>query len=118
MPDEGFEGAFNLSHALEDIRNDLTRIKHRLAHLLIRWGYVRNELMSDGKRRGTWTRAHWEWIRSIELPDPAAQETLDFYISEVRHIEAQEKGIEIMTALALVVEMGVFSRFDTTCAFS
>lgn len=144
VPDVETEGARNLSRVLEDIRDDLTRAKHRLTHLLIRWGYIWNEYSPEGKRRGTWTRAHWEWIRSIELPDSAAQESLDYYISEVRHIEAQKKaiekriaqyaqrprwrertealrcmkGIETMTAFSLVVETGVFSRFDSARAFS
>lgn len=144
VPDVECEGARNLSRVLEDIRDDLARAKHRLTHLLIRWGYVWNEFTEEGKRRGTWTRAHWEWIRSAELPDSAAQESLDYYISEVRHIEAQKKaiekkisqyaqrprwrgrvealrcmkGIETMTAFSLVAEAGTFSRFDSARAFS
>ena len=139
VPDVETEGARNLSRALEDIRDDLTRAKHRLTHLLIRWGYAWNEFNEDGKRRGSWTHAHWEWIRGIELPDAAARESLDYYISEVRHIESQKKaiekrvaqcasrprwrdrvealrcmkGIETVTAFALTVEAGVFSRFDS-----
>ncbi len=144
VPDEKTEAARNLSRVLEDIRDDLTRAKHRLTHLLIRWGYIWNEYGPKGKRRGTWTRAHWEWIRSVELPETAAQESLDYYISEVRHIEAQKKaiekritqyaqrprwqkrmealrcmkGIETMTAFALTVEAGVFSRFDSARSFA
>lgn len=38
---EETEGARNLSRVLEDIRDDLTRAKHRLTHLLIRWGHIR-----------------------------------------------------------------------------
>lgn len=37
VPDVETEGARNLSRALEDVRDDLTRAKHRLTHLLIRW---------------------------------------------------------------------------------
>lgn len=144
VPDEGTEGARNLSRVLEDIRDDLTRAKHRLTHLLIRWGHIWNECAEDGRRRGTWTRAHWEWMRSIELPDAAAQESLDYYISEVRHIEAQKKaiekrisqhaqkprwrervealrcmkGVEVVTAFAITVEAGAFSRFDSARAFA
>lgn len=144
VPDIETEAARNLSRVHEDIRDDLVRAKHRLTHLLIRWGYVWNEYTKDGRRKGSWTHAHWEWIRSIELPDSAAQESLDYYISEVRHIEAQKKaiekriiqyahkprwkdriealrcmkGIEIITAFALVVEAGVFSRFTSARAFS
>lgn len=144
VPDVETEGARNLSRVLEDLRDDLTRAKHRLTHLLIRWGCVWNERTPDGKRKGTWTRAHWGWIREISLPDPCAQEALDLYISEVRHMESQKKaierrivqhagkdrwrsrvealrcmkGIETATAFALVVEAGVFSRFDSARSFS
>ena len=144
VPDEETEAARGLSRALEDIREDLTRAKHRLTHLLIRWGHVWDERTPEGKRRGTWTKAHWQWIRRVELPEPAANETLDFYISEVRHMEAQKraiekriaqhasrprwagrvealrcmKGIETMTAFAITVEAGVFSRFDTARSFA
>ena len=144
VPDEETEGARCLSRALEDARDDLTRAKHRLTHLLIRWGHVWNELTPEGGRRGAWTRAHWEWIRGIELPDGAAQESLDYYISEVRHMEAQKKaiekrialraredrwrgrvealrcmkGIETATAFSLVAEAGVFSRFASARAFA
>lgn len=144
VPDVETEGARNLSRVLEDIRGDLTRAKHRLTHLLIRWGWAWSERTEEGKRRSTWTRAHWEWIRNITLPDSAAQESLDYYISEVRHIEAQKraiekrvaqhaqrprwhdrvealrcmKGIEVATAFSLVVEVGVFSRFGSARAFS
>ena len=55
VPDVETEGARNLSRALEDVRDDLTRAKHRLTHLLIRWGYAWNEFNEDGKRRGSWT---------------------------------------------------------------
>lgn len=144
VPDEGTEGARCLSRALEDLREDLTRAKHRLTHLLIRWGHAWNELTPEGRRKGTWTRAHWEWIRSIDLPDACAQEALDYYVSEVRHIESQKKavegriarhaaeerwrarvealrclkGVEAATAFAIVVEAGVFSRFDSARSFS
>lgn len=144
VPDVECEGAQALSRALEDARDDLVRAKHRLTHLLIRWGWVWSERTEEGKRRGTWTRAHWEWIRGIELPDAAAQETLDYYISEVRHVESQKKalekrvaqhagrprwrgrvealrcmkGIETATAFSLVAEAGVFSRFESARAFS
>ena len=144
IPDEETEAARNLSRVLEDIRDDLTRAKHRLTHLLIRWGHVWNERTQDGRRKGSWTRAHWEWIRGIELEETAAQEALDYYISQVRHIEAQKKaiekrisqyaskprwsgrvealrcmkGIETMTAFSLVAEAGVFSRFESARDFA
>ena len=144
VPDEETEAMRNLSRAHEDLREDLTRAKHRLTHLLIRWGYVWNEYNDKGQRKGTWTHAHWQWIRSIELPEMAVQETLDLYISEVKHFEAQKraiekriaqyankerwrgrvetlrclKGIDTLTAFSLVVEAAIFSRFKSARAFS
>ena len=144
VPDKETESLRNFSRVREDIVQDLTRAKQRLTHLLITHGYVWNEINEQGKRKGTWTRAHWEWIRSINLSEPAAQEALDYYYSAVKHLEAQKKaiekritqyaskprwqgriealrclkGIELITAFALVVEAGVFSRFDSARAFS
>lgn len=144
VPDEETEGARCLSRALEDARDDLVRAKHRLTHLLIRWGHVWNERTPDGRRRAAWSRAHWKWIRGIDLPDQAAQESLDFYVAQVRHLEAQKKalekrifqhakkerwngrvealrcmkGIEAVTAFALVVEVGAFSRFGSARDFA
>lgn len=87
VPDEECEAARDVSRALEDLRDDLVRAKHRLTHLLLRHGRVWDEYDPEtGKRRGAWTRAHWEWIRSIELPEPASRDALDLYISEVRWI--------------------------------
>ena len=144
VPDEETEAARNLSRLGRYNQDFSTFLFHRLTHLLIRWGYVWDERTPEGRRRGTWTRAHWEWIRGIELPESAAQESLDYYISEVRHIEAQKKaiekriaryaqrprwqervealrcmkGIETVTAFALVAEAGVFPRFDSARSFA
>lgn len=144
IPDEECEAARDISRVLEDVREDIIRAKQRLNHLLIRHGHVFSEVDSDGKRKGKWTRAHWEWIRAIELSEAAARDALDYYISQVRHLEAQKKaiekeianyaradrwrgrvealrcmkGIETMTAFSLVVEVGVFSRFESARAFS
>lgn len=51
VPDEETESMRNLSRALEDLREDLTRAKHRLTHLLIRWGYVWSEYNEKGQRK-------------------------------------------------------------------
>ena len=52
IPDEECEAARDLSRVLEDVREDLTRAKHRLTHLLIRHGYAFDEIGPDGKRKG------------------------------------------------------------------
>ena len=89
VPDDETESLRNLSPVREDIAKDLTRAKQRLTRLLITHGHVYNEVNERGKRRGTWTRAYWERTRSIDLSEPAAQESLDYYVAAVRHLETQ-----------------------------
>jgi len=144
IPDEECEAMRDLTRALEDVRQDIVRAKQRLSKFLMRHGYIFSEVNEKGKRIGYWTRAHWEWMRKIEFPFEADEETYAFYISEVRHFEAHKKelekfirahakkgrwnlrvealrslkGIEVITAFAIVVEAQVFSRFDSASAFS
>ena len=144
VPDDETEALQAITRALEDAREDLVRARQRLTKYLLRLGHVFDEVNERGQRVGNWTRAHWAWIRGIELKEPAAQETLDYYISEVRHFEGQKKAIEKMvlrhvsaerwrgrvaalccltgidaaTAAALVAEAGVFSRFGSAGAFA
>jgi len=144
VPDTETEAMQDLTRALEDAREDLIRGKQRLTKFLLRHGWVFGGTREDGSRVGYWTKAHWRWIREVELGDMASQETLDYYISEVRHLEGQKteleklisihaggtrwkprvdalcclKGIDAMTATSLVVEAGVFSRFDSASAFA
>lgn len=144
VPDLECEAMRNLTRALADARDDLTRAKQRLTKFLLTHGLVFDEVNERGQRVGNWTRAHWSWMRRIGFEQPAAQETFDYYISEVRHFEGQKKeiekligvhakeerwhqrvealccmkGIETMTAAALVAEADVFSRFDTAMSFA
>ena len=144
VPDKECEAMRDISRALEDVREDLIRAKQRLSKFLLRHGYVFTEFNADGSRKGNWTRAHWEWIRKIKFSEIADDETFAYYISEVRHFEAHKKeiekfirehakkdrwcgrvealrclkGIETMTAFAIVVEAQVFSRFDSASAFA
>ena len=144
VPDEETEAMRDLVRSHADAGADLTRARQRLNLFLMRHGHVFGERNPDGSPVGTWTKAHWAWIRGIEFADEADEEALAFYISEVRHMEAQKrelekfiraharedrwrprvdalrclKGIEEITAFALVVEAGVFSRFKSARAFS
>ncbi|GHT77900.1 IS110 family transposase [Actinomycetota bacterium] len=144
VPDEECEAMRDIARTLEDIRDDLTRAKQRLTKFLMRHGYVFDELNDNGQRKGNWTQAHWAWIRKIKFAQAADEDTLAYYISEVRHFENHKKtieryirdyakserwtgriealrclkGIETMTAFAVVVEAQVFSRFDTASAFA
>lgn len=144
VPDEECESMRDLSRLLEDARDDLARAKQRLTKFLLRHGHVFDERRADGRLKGNWTRDHWAWIRRIEFAQSADQDVFDAYISEVRHFEAHKKaiegrvkkraaeerwrsrvealrclkGIDTVTAFAIVVEAQVFSRFDNASAFA
>lgn len=144
VPDEECEAMRDIARVLEDVREDLTRAKHRLTKFLMRHGYVFDERNAKGTRIANWTRAFWAWVRDIEFEHEADQDAFAYYISEVRHLEqtkkqienwirkyAQQdrwrdrvdalrclKGIETMTAFAIVVEANVFSRFANASDFA
>ena len=144
VPDPECEAGHDISRALADSRDDVVACKQRLSKMLLRYGYVYDEVNARGQRKNTWTKAHWTWIESIELAEKAAQEALDYYIDrckraieEKRELEekvkahAEEarwkpevdalkclKGIDAVTAFALVVEVDGFSRFRNASAFA
>ena len=62
-PTRAQEADRDLARLREQAREDLMRARHRLSKFLLRKG-----LRWDGAT--TWTRAHREWLRSVELPEP------------------------------------------------
>jgi len=144
VPDPGCEAAHDISRALADARDDVTASKQRLSKFLLRNGHVWDETNDRGQRKKTWTRDHWRWIESIRMDEPAAQETLDYYIDrcrraieDKRELESKVKahadegrwkptvdalsclkGIDVVTAFALAVETDGFSRFRNASAYA
>ena len=76
VPDDECEAARDLTRALEDARDDLSRSKQRLSKFLLRHGLVFDERTPTGRRKGNWTRAHWSWIESIRFAEGADEEVL------------------------------------------
>ena len=137
VPDDECEAARDLTRALEDARDDLSRSKQRLSKFLLRHGLVFDERTPTGRRRGNWTRAHWSWIESIEFAEGADNDVLAYYVDAVRRAaedkarleglvegEARKprwrrrvdslrclKGVDTASAADLVFEAGEFSRF-------
>jgi len=129
-PDEAQEAVRDLCRCREAARKDLLRSRHRLTKMLLRRG-----LTYEGK--SPWTKSHREWLFSLELEHPADQATLDDYLIGVQQLEqritmlnerlqlvAQQppyqqpvawlrcfRGIDTVTALAVVAELHDFRRF-------
>jgi transposase len=129
VPEPHQEAARDLVRAREDARGELMRARHRLSKLLLRHGLVYDA--------SAWTLAHDAWLRRQQfdsrplalafdecygavLQAKTRRDTLDRAISEL----ADEppfaevvgrlcclRGVSTLTALALTVELGDWTRF-------
>ena len=144
VPDDECEAARDLTRALEDAREEVTRSKQMPSKLLLRHGRVFDEKTPTGHRRKNWTAAHRAWMKAVEFPEKADGDVLDYYIDRVKSalgeksrleglVEAEAskarwkrrvdsvkrlKGIDTMSAADLVFEAGEFSRFKNARSFA
>ncbi len=133
VPTVAQETARDLVRAREDCRTDLMRARHRLSKLLLRQGIV----YSGGK---AWTGKHHAWLRSRRFEKPVTQFTFDSDYDTVLATTARRdrldaqisaiageseftpivrrlgclRGISTLTAFALAVEIGDWTRFTGT----
>lgn len=124
------EAARDLVRAREDCRGDLMRARHRLSKLLLRQGIV----YSGGQ---AWTGTHDAWLRRQSFDNPARQASFDDGYEAVLAVTARRdrldqkitemagdseftpvvrrlgclRGVSTLTAFALAVEIGDWSRF-------
>jgi transposase len=119
-----------------DLVDDLTRTKQRIQKFLPRHGY-----RYESERY--WTALHLKWMAGLEFEQVMEKETFEQYLSHLEDLtgrikrmeerieevaqqpEYREKvqklrafrGIDYLTALALVCEIGDFRRFPSAGAF-
>ena len=131
IPSESQEAARDLARSREDARRDLMSARHRPGKLLLRRG-----ITYPGK--SAWTTAHHHWLRQqrFELPGlqaafdaaheavVAVQDRRDRLDEAILALAAQSeftsvaqrlsclRGISTLTAFALAVEIGDWSRLD------
>jgi len=135
VPSPELEAARDLVRAREDARLDRMRDRHRLSKFCLRHGRRLPGL--------SWSVVRRKWLSEQRFEFAAQQQTFDAYLHTVdlvdRRIEALERairetaeqepwrepvarlrclrGIDTLTALALVSEIGDFSRFSTAEQF-
>jgi transposase len=135
VPTPELEAARDLVRAREDARLDRMRDRHRLSQFCLR----------QGRRlpTSTWTVARRKWLSEQRFEFVAQQQTFDTYLHTVDLVDARIeqleraihetaeqqpwrelvarlrclRGIDTLTALALVTEIGDFSRFRTAEEF-
>jgi transposase len=120
----------DLVRAIDDLRGELMRARHRLSKFLLRTGQQHGQ----GK---AWTTRHMSWLRALSFQDACAQATFADYLSAVEFglsrrqalIAALDqavpdcshaqtiarlrcfRGIETLSAAGLCAEVGTFARF-------
>jgi transposase len=132
-PDQ--EAVRDLCRARDDVRQDCMRTRHRLAKFLLRHG--------RSWPKAQWTIAHRKWLTEQTFERVAEVATLDAYVHAVSTAEASlavldEKieqaavtdeykemvgilrcfrGIDTLTAMIILSELGDITRFDSAPSF-
>jgi transposase len=131
VPGREEEALRDLVRAREDLRGDLMRARHRLSKLLLR-----HDLRFAGTERN-WTRAHQNWLATIEFDQPATRIAFEDYLGAVEALVIRRdqiereiaallpgspwaqtaarlrclRGIDTLSAAGLCAEIGDFGRF-------
>jgi transposase len=127
------EAVRDLCRGREDLREDLSRCRHRLAKMLLRKGIV----FTTGKK--AWTGGHRHWLHGLHFEDGSEQAVFDDYLLAIEQLEerlrgleenlgaiAQQepyakpvgwlrcyRGIDTVTAMTIVSELYGFERFQS-----
>jgi transposase len=130
IPEPHEEAARDLVRAREDARGELMRARHRLSKLLLRHGLVYDA--------AAWTLAHDAWLRRQRFDSRPLQRALEESYAATVQAKARRdaldqaiaeladeppfadivgrlcclRGVGTLTALALTVELGDWSRFQ------
>jgi transposase len=132
VPSETFEAARDLARAREQARADLARVRHRVSKLLLRYGRVYH------RSGGTWTQEHRRWLQAQRFEHGPTELAYIDYLAAIDGLLARRaalderlsriaqsdelwptvaklrcfRGIETLSALVLLLEIGDFSRFQ------
>jgi transposase len=135
IPSRGDEAVRDLLRCRGDLKEELKRTKQQLLKFLLRKGY---RYESDRY----WTGKHRKWMKSLVFDLPLEKLTFEEYLTQIDSLEQRIerldktiaetaetdayrervqklrafKGIDYVTALSLVVEIGDFRRFPNAGA--
>ena len=131
VPAPEWEALRDLVRAREDLRGDLMAARHRISKQLLRHGHVFDE---PGE---TWSTRHLAWLSRVRLEQPLAEVVLGEYLGHHETLLARRdrldaliaehavdgpwaatvarlrclRGIDTLTAVGLVAEIGDFAAF-------
>lgn len=137
IPTADDEAARDIMRCREDIKSDQQRTKQRLMKFLLRLGFI-----YDREKRA-WTKAHRVWMKHLVFAHSLQTETFNQYFCHLEELENRLerieaniitvaesepykarvsvlrcfKGIDYITALSYVCEIGDYRRFRSAAAF-
>ncbi len=137
IPTANDEAARDLLRCREDVKSEMQRTKQQLLKFLLRTGFIYD------KEKSPWTIAHRKWMKDLKFSHDLQKEVFEQYYNQLQEqenrlarIEAKVitvtetesyckpvaclrcfKGIDYITALALVCEIGDYRRFRSAAAF-
>jgi transposase len=132
VPEPELEALRDLVRAREDLRGDLMACRHRISKLLLRRGVT-----WEGPG-ATWTKRHLDWLGSVRFHDPLVELVFAEYLACHHVLLARRdrleslldeqaangpwapvvarlrclRGVDTLTAVGLVAEVGDFAAFD------
>ena len=135
VPTPDDEAVRDLIRAREDLCEDILRARHRLTKFLIRHGRI----FDDGSK---WTKRHHAWLQRLRFDHPVLDQLLEHQLAtiaarvaqrdvldrQIEELAAQPpyadavarlsclRGINTLSALTLLVEIGDFRRFASAPA--
>jgi transposase len=132
VPDDEHESMRDLTRAREDMKSVEQRLRQRLSALLLRHG-------KKYPGRTTWGRAYLRWLETLKFETQTQQIVFQEYVDAVKQAEGRVasldgemskavqawslepvvmaltalRGINLLSALSLVAELGDLTRFDS-----
>jgi transposase len=133
VPDEEQEAMRDLSRARDEMKRVELQLKQRLGAFLLR----HDKRYTGGKCK--WTQKFYRWLADVKMKLPVQQIVLEEYVDAVKQAEARVRsfdeelrralegwrlrpvveslmalrGVNFVTAMSVVTELGDISRFDS-----
>ena len=133
VPDEEQEAIRDLTRAREEMKRVELQLKQRVSAFLLRYG----KRYTAGKSK--WTQRYYRWLADVKMDFPVQQIVLEEYVDAVKQAEERVgglnkeleralsnwsmkpvveslmalRGVQLLTAMSLVTELGDISRFDS-----
>ena len=133
VPDEEQEAIRDLTRARGEMKRVELQLKQRVSAFLLRY----SKRYTAGKSK--WTQGYYRWLAEVKMKFPVQQIVLEEYVGAVKQTEERVRGldkemervlanwslkpvveslmalrgVQLLTAMSLVTELGDISRFDS-----